>query len=259
MKGLEDKSSEGLVERIAEHDRRISQQFSSVKEKIEHFFFDMETPCPYGMPYKAVFHQAFFAPIEEHIMEMFLAAGYRRNGNCLYTMRCPDCSACVSIRMIPELFTANRNQKRTWKRNSDLTYSVEPVKGTEENIELCNRFLDSRYPKDNSGAKYYKDFFENSIVSSIQLQFRKDGRLVGSSIVDFGLNWLNAVYFFFDPTENSRSLGTFNILTLIEICKKRGLDYLYLGYYIDGLSSMSYKARFKPHQLLLDGQWHSYL
>lgn len=246
-----------LAERIAQADQLASEQFASIKEKITHYFYDMETDCPYGMPFKAVFHQAYFAPLEEHIVELFLAAGYRRNGNCLYTMKCPECSACVSIRMIPELYLANRNQKRAWKANSDLTYTVEKVVGTPENIELCNAFLNKRYPKDNSAVRYYKEFFQNSIVSSVQLQFRKDEKLIGSSIIDFGANWLNAVYFFFDPEESRRSLGTFNILTLIEICRERGLEYLYLGYYIEEVSAMNYKARFKPHQLLLDGRWQT--
>ncbi len=257
MIGTDSHNDKTLTESISQADRQAFEQFVAIKEKIAHFFYDMETDCPYGMPFKAVFHQAYFAPLEENIMELFLAAGYRRNGNCLYTMKCPKCSACVSIRMIPELYQANRNQKRTRKTNRDLTYTVERVIGTQENVELCNEFLNSRYPKDNSAARYYKEFFQNSIVSSIQLQFRKEDKLLGSSIVDFGANWLNAVYFFFDPKESKRSLGTFNILTLIDICRERGLEYLYLGYYIKEVNAMNYKARFKPHQLLLDGQWQT--
>ncbi len=255
MNRQEDTDRKGFVERIELHDRRAFQQFAALEKKIDHFFLNVETDCPYGMPYRAVFHQAFFAPVDEHIMELFLAVGYRRNGNCLYTMRCPECSACLSIRMIPELFTPNRSQKRNWKQNDDLVDSFESVEGREENIALCSKFLDARYPGDNSGARYYKDFFENSIVSSAELQFRKNGRLVGSSIIDFGRNWLNAVYFFFDPEESRRGLGTYNILTLIDICRERGLEYLYLGYYIKEVRSMNYKVRFKPYQLLLDEQW----
>lgn len=251
-------STGSFAEKIAQADLQAYEQFAAIKEKIAHYFYDIETDCPYGMPFKAVFHQAYFAPLEEHVMELFLASGYRRNGNCLYTMKCPDCNTCVSIRMIPELYLANRNQKRTWKTNSDLAYTVEKVIGSEENVGLCNEFLSSRYPKDNSAMRYYKEFFQTSIVSSVQLQFRKDEKLIGSSIVDVGANWLNAVYFFFDPAESSRSLGTFNIMTLIDMCRKRGLEYLYLGYYIKEVGAMNYKARFKPHQLLLDGKWETF-
>lgn len=191
-------------------------------------------------------------------MELFLAAGYRRNGDCLYTMRCKECNACQSIRMQPELFQANRNQKRTWKKNTDIDISIEPLEQSTENIVLCEQFLNRRYPKDNDAKRYYTEFFENAIVNTVQIQYRLQDRLVGSSIIDFGENWLNAVYFFFDPNEDKRSLGTFNILNLVDLCRKRGIDYLHLGYYIEGVRAMDYKKRFVPHQLLLSSRWQTF-
>ena len=85
-----------------------------------------------------------------------------------------------------------------------------------------------------------------------------DGRLVGASIIDIGENWANAVYFYFDPDEGRRSLGTFNIVSLVEFCRARGIDYLYLGYYIQDVAAMSYKSSFKPYFLLQDGRWRQY-
>ena len=78
---------------------------------------------------------------------------------------------------------------------------------------------------------------------------------MGNSIVDIGENWLNAVYFYFDTTESSRSLGTYNILTLIDFCIQKSIDYLYLGYYIEGVSAMDYKSRFRPYYLRQREQW----
>ena len=246
-----------LLETARQHDKWATSEFEKVIDKIEHFFFDMEVDCPYGLPYKACFHQAYFAPIDEHVMELFLAAGYRRNGNCLYTMRCKECNACQSIRMQPALFKANRNQKRTWKKNSDVDMSIEPLQRSTENIVLCEQFLNRRYPKDNAAKRYYSEFFENTIVNTAQIQYRLQGRLVGSSIIDFGENWLNAVYFFFDPDEGKRGLGTFNILNLVDFCQTRGIDYLYLGFYIEGVRAMDYKKRFTPYQLLLANGWQT--
>jgi arginine-tRNA-protein transferase len=87
------------------------------------------------------------------------------------------------------------------------------------------------------------------------IDFRLDGRLVASSIVDLGANWMNAVYFYFDPDENKRSLGTFNIMSLVNTCLEMGMDFLYLGYFIEGVGAMSYKQNFHPHQLFLNNQW----
>ena len=54
-----------------------------------------------------------------------------------------------------------------------------------------------------------------------------------------------------NPTaEAARSLGTFMILDHMERARKRGLPYLYLGYWIEGSRKMDYKARFMPQERL---------
>ena len=39
--------------------------------------------------------------------------------------------------------------------------------------------------------------------------------------------------------------------------KKNNYKHLYLGYYIGEISSMSYKSRFKPGQILDEGDWQA--
>ena len=82
-----------------------------------------------------------------------------------------------------------------------------------------------------------------------------DGKLIGNGIVDIGSNWLNAVYFYFDQSEAKRSPGIYNILTMIKFCLNKKIDYLYLGYNIDSISSMNYKKKFRPYFLLEDSRW----
>ena len=71
---------------------------------------------------------------------------------------------------------------------------------------------------------------------------------------------MSAIYFFYDPELRARSLGTFNVLCLLEECIVRGLTHLYLGYFVEGCRSLEYKANFKPNEVLRpDGQWHGFL
>lgn len=238
------------------YDEKCREEFALLYSRLENYFISISINCPYGLPHIATFHQATFAPLSERAMELFLSAGYRRNGNCLYDMRCATCSACLPIRLHPADFRPNRNQKRAVKKNSDLEVFLLPLRFEDEHIQLCERFLQSRYPKESNSARgYYRDFFLNNIVNSAQLEYRIQGRLVGTSIVDIGYNWVNAVYFFFDPDESSRSLGTFNIMNLIDICREWDIMYLYLGYLIKSVSAMKYKQAFCPHHLLLNKKW----
>jgi leucyl-tRNA---protein transferase len=238
------------------YDERCRQEFAALYRRLQPYFVSIDTACPYGLPHLATFHQASFAPLGERAMELFLAAGYRRNGNCLYTMHCAGCRACLPIRLQPAEFRPNRNQRRTLKNNQDLELQLLPLQAGQEQLELCEKFLQSRYPQENNRAVgYYRDFFMNNITSSAQLEYRLAGRLLGVALIDIGYNWLNAVYFYFDPEIRRRSLGTYNILQLVELCRQWDIANLYLGYFIAGVPAMSYKRAFRPHQIFLGDRW----
>lgn len=249
--------SRNMADTIAgTYDEQCRSEFSSLHSRVRHFFADIDIECPYGLPHIATFHQATFAPLSERAMELFLAAGYRRNGNCLYNMACRNCSACIPIRLHPADFCATRNQKRALKKNQDVEKALAPLQPSREDYALCEKFLQARYPREsNTAVGYYRDFFLNTIVNSAQLQYRADGQLIGAAIIDIGYNWLNAVYFYFDPAESRRSLGTYNILSLVDLCREWEIEFLYLGYLIHSVPAMSYKANFHPHYLLFGNKW----
>ncbi len=69
----------------------------------------------------------------------------------------------------------------------------------------------------------------------MEIRYRIGERLLGTAVVDIGTDWMNAVYFFFDPDQSRRSPGTLNILRMIEFCRSRGIEFLYLGYWIPGV------------------------
>jgi leucyl-tRNA---protein transferase len=239
-----------------DYDRKCLNEYVFLQERVNRYFVELTIDCPYGLPQRACFYQALFSTLTERQMEVFLAAGYRRNGNCLYTMHCQTCRACIPIRLRVDDFSPNRNQRRVWRRNMDVQVHMDSLRLDQEHLELCDLFLQTRYPREHNRAQgYYGEFFCNTITDTVQVQFRLEDRLVGASIVDMGTNFMNAVYFYFDPRHGNRSLGTYNILTLIDICRKLGLAYLYLGYFIAGVPAMSYKEKFRPHQLLLQNGW----
>ena len=229
---------------------------SALGEHLERFFLDVPCECPYGMDQQAVYHQGMFSRLGDEAMGRFLACGYRRNGNCLYTMRCPDCALCVPIRLRPERFRHNRNQRRVWRKNQDISVEIAPLTMSREHIALLQRFLSTRFPEGRSSAEsYYTGFFITSIARCFEVRYRLDQHLVGVAVVDVAPSWMNAVYFFFDPDHSWRSPGTLNILTLNHICTTQQIPFLYLGYWIDGLSAMSYKKSFHPHEFLQGMFW----
>ncbi len=232
------------------------QDFCLIEQELRPFFFDAAADCPYGFPVTAVYRQAMLGPLPPGLYGKFLAHGYRRNGNWLYRMACPRCDRCVSIRLRPGEFRPNRNQRRTRRANQDLSVAIAPLTVDEEKIALCDRFLRARYPAHRaSGRDYYAGFFLNTMTTTLEVCYRLGERLVGVGIIDVGDDWLNAVYHYFDPELSRRSLGTNNILQLIDLCRDRGIEHLYLGFVIEGVSAMAYKAKFRPHYLLGADGW----
>ncbi len=219
-------------------------------------FYQVAAECPYGFGEKAVYNQQYLGQLPESLFGQFLAAGFRRNGSILYSMLCRHCQRCIPIRLEIEEFQPNRNQRRTLKKNLDLEITMKALTITEEKLTLCGKFIEERYQaRAESAIDYYSSFFVGNLNQVMEIEYRHQGRLVGNAVVDLGRQWLNAVYFYFDPAETRRSPGIFNILTMIDLCRQNGINHLYLGYLIRERSSMSYKGNFRPHYLLEDGEW----
>jgi len=239
---------------VHEPDQQVTP---AIGKNLEQYFVDITAGCPYGLPEKAVYHQALFGSLlDNYTMRVLLANGYRRNGNCMYSMRCQSCKGCVPIRLNPETFIPNRNQKRVWKKNRDVSVGVAPLTMSDENLALLDRFLRHRFPDGKSTAEsYYSGFFITSITRCFEIRYRVDDKLLGVAVVDGSDQWLNAVYFYFDPDQARRSPGTLNILHLLNFCRSHRIRSLYLGYWIERVQSMQYKSAFRPHEILVNDRW----
>lgn len=241
---------------MAVHEHSGRPEELQLDSELERYFVDVSVSCPYGLDQLAVYHQAMFTSIGDDTLEMFFDRGYRRNGNCIYSMRCPSCRACVPIRVRPREFTPSRTQRRIGKKNSDVTAGIAPLRMCEENLALLDKYLKARFPDSRSSAEdYYAGFFISAISRCFEIRYRVNDRLIGVAVVDGSERWLNAVYFYFDPDESHRSPGVMNILNLLHFCRRNKIGLLYLGYLIKGISSMAYKAAYKPHELYFGGSW----
>jgi arginine-tRNA-protein transferase len=111
----------------------------------------------------------------------------------------------------------------------------------------------------------YAMMVEDSHVETRIIEYRRrnpdtgitgrGGDLVAVALTDVLSDGLSMVYSFFEPAEESRSLGTFMILDHITRARRLGLPYVYLGYWIDGSRKMDYKGRFLPQQRLAPSGW----
>ena len=93
---------------------------------------------------------------------------------------------------------------------------------------------------------------------TVFVQMRYGGRLLAVAVTDVLRNALSAVYTFYDPDHAARSLGTFGILSQIELARREGLDHVYLGFWLAGHPKMDYKQGFGPLEKLAGGRWQDF-
>lgn len=192
-------------------------------------------------------------------LERRLERGDRRQGRMLYRTRCPSCIACEPIRVDVDRFVPGRTQRRVHRKGLALIETeVGAVEADAERVWLYNRHKRERglaRREKDANVAVYKLVLGDSCCETIEMRYRIDGQLVGIAIVDRSELSLSAVYTYFDPDYSKLSPGVFSILQQIELCRKLGLRYLYLGLYVARCPSMQYKARYLPHERLIDGKW----
>ena len=216
-------------------------------------------PCPYIEPETAstVLLDPNY-PMDNSLFSILIKVGFRRSGDTIYRPHCRNCNACVSVRIPAREFLPSRSQRRTWSRNSDITTTLVPAKFSEEHFLLYCRYQNWRHTgdiMDHSDPDRYREFMVESSVETVFIEYRLGGGLVALSVCDLPEDGMSAVYTFFDPMMPKRSLGTFAILKQLEYVRNMDLDWLYLGYWIDGCRKMSYKTQFRPIFGFVNKEW----
>ena len=198
------------------------------------------------------------AAVDEQLYSRLSQQGFRRSGPHLYRPHCTHCKACIPARIVVDGFQPRRSQKRTWQQNRDLVVSEVKSIADGEYFELYRRYIENRH---RGGDMYpplrdqYESFLTNEwgVTSYFSMVLR--GQLLCVSVVDRLDDGLSAIYTFFEPQQQHRSLGAYAILWQIEWARELGLSYVYLGYWIRQCRKMAYKIDYRPLELYFNGRW----
>ncbi len=224
------------------------------------FYITLPAPCPY---LAGEMERKIFTPLDPlegpYVNDYLTHSGFRRSQNVIYRPACETCHACHSLRVKAADFSPSRSFRRTLKANADLIRTVSEPFATEEQYALLQAYLNTRHPNGGMAEmdfERYEMMVEDCASRTEVVEYKtKDNQLIACCITDTLRDGLSMVYSFFDVSATKRSLGNFMILDHIKICQKAGYPYLYLGYWVKQSQKMSYKAKFKPYQILEKHGW----
>ncbi len=190
-------------------------------------------------------------------------AGFRRVEYWVYKPVCPNCSACIPIRIPAGNGTEgglnlSRNQRRVIKRNSDLQRIILSNVSTSEHYALFRKYLNTRHDDGQMADMDFDSYTAMVTASPIEtrlVEYRLEGDVIAVMMIDLQDDGLSAVYSFFDPDFSARSLGTYMVLDSAALAYDMKYSYVYLGYYVKDSVKMNYKSRFTPSEHLVNGKW----
>ena len=231
------------------------------------FYLTAPSPCPYlaGKEERKVFTH-LVGERAAGLNDLLTHGGFRRSQSIAYRPACETCRACVSVRVVADDFQPTRSMRRVSQRNADLTGEMRPAVPSSEQYSIFRAYLDSRH-RDGGMADMtvldYAMMVEDSHVETRIVEYRirdrssafRDRQLVAVALTDILNDGLSMVYSFFEPDEETRSLGTFMILDHIARAKAMKLPYVYLGYWVRGSGKMDYKSRYLPQERLMSQGW----
>ena len=225
------------------------------------FFLTVPHACSYLDEREAT--TLFLDPQESHgqgVYDSLALLGFRRSGRHLYRPHCEGCSACVSVRIPVADFQPGRSQRRVRKRNADLQLIERPALFDAEHYALYERYIRLRH-KDGDmyppSRDQYRTFLALDEPYARLLEFRLGEQLLAVAAFDRLGHGLSAIYTFFDPDPawERRSLGTYAVLSLVDMTWREGRPHLYLGYWIEECRKMAYKADYRPLEMLEGRHW----
>lgn len=229
-------------------------------EKAIKFYRTGEHDCSYLPDQQS--RTLFLDPDLDYSLQLYedlTHSGFRRSGKHLYRPDCQNCHACIPSRIPVDKFQLKRRFRRVNSQNKDIDIELHPCTYSESDYKLFERYINQRH---SDGDMYpaskdsYSDFLAIDQPFSFQIRYSVSGTTIGIAVTDRLKTGLSAIYTFFEPEMEQRSLGVYSILKQVELCQQLGLPYLYLGYWIPGCKKMNYKTAYQPVELLLDGRWH---
>lgn len=219
-------------------------------------FSMMDYDCAY-IPGRLVrMNYKYVAQASKKFATAVVARGWRRFGKYFVHPICYGCSECKSVRVEVKEFTYSKSQKKSFNRNSETKVIVQKPTMTQAHLDLYNKYHAHKSDTDDwqhrniSQREYHENFVDGAHDFGKEVLYIADDKLVGVDLIDILDDGISSIYFYYDPDYSRLSLGTYSLLYQIQLAQTLELPWIYLGYWVNGCKSFTYKEKFQPQEIL---------
>ena len=223
------------------------------------FYLTNTEPCPYltNRDEKKIF--LIMDDINKsNEYEHLIKSGFRRSHNILYNQVCADCNLCKSIRINVNNFKLSKSNKRVLNKNKNLFTKKLTNNPSKEQFVLFKKYLEFKHNDSEMNEMNFQDYckmFDSKGINTKIYEYFYKSELAGCVISDFLEGSISMVYSFYSEIFLKNSLGKYVILDHFRLAKDFNMDYVYLGYWVEGSSKMEYKNSFNSSEILIDNKW----
>jgi len=188
--------------------------------------------------------------------QWLLERGWRKQGSSFFRPKCAACRECRSIRVPVRDFRPTKSQRRAANKNKNVRLEVRPAAITAEHMRIYRAYHEDMHTRRGwplgsfSRDRYAESFLSGEFPFTHDFLYYRGNELLAVGLVDVLPDALSSVYFYHDPSWRELSPGTYTVQEEIRFARETGREFLYLGYWVADCGSMSYKNRFRPHELL---------
>jgi leucyl-tRNA---protein transferase len=219
-------------------------------------FSTLDTPCSYLDNHTSRMSYRYIENATMELNQALVERGWRRFGNYYSRPQCSGCRACLNLRIDVNHYTFSRSAKRVFRKAEGIRYVIQAPTLSTQHLELYDKYHKHMEGKRGWNYYYLKPQNYHELYVSGAHNFGKEilyfhgEKLIGVDLVDFLDNGLSSIYFFYDPDFEKYSLGKLSIYEQILLAKEYGLEWIYLGYWVEACQSLSYKANYAPYHIL---------
>lgn len=212
----------------------------------------LHEPCSYIPGNTQTIHYKIIQECDRKQCESLILHGWRRFGTMLFRPICQECRKCESLKIDVSRHTPSKSERRILRKNARLQTIIQHPTLTREHLELFDKYHRYKHQTRSWDApkvdpkNYYASFVQGHGDFGFEVLYFDNGRLIAVDLIDILDEGISALYCYYDPDYNARSLGRYTLLQQIEFARRLDLRWVYLGYYVEGCQSLAYKADYTP-------------